>query len=132
MGTFSSVRALAASTVAERNKVIYWETGSVADNITGRGYQYLFRTEPEASKLARAAADLADLRRVQRRRDVGDRPVRAFVEDLHRQPEKPSDETRGICRLVLHGAAILHPNDELANASGDQSPTHAPDMQNRT
>ena len=60
------------------------------------------------------------------------RPVRAFVEDLHRQPEKPSDETRGNCRLVLHGAAILHPNDELANASGDQSPTHAPDMQNRT
>ncbi len=56
MGTFSSVRALAASTVAERNKVIYWETGSVADNITGRGYQYLFRTQPEASKLARAAA----------------------------------------------------------------------------
>jgi len=56
MGTFSSVRALSASTVAERNKVIYWETGSVADNITGRGYQYLFRTQPEATKLAQAAA----------------------------------------------------------------------------
>jgi branched-chain amino acid transport system substrate-binding protein len=56
LGTFSSVRAFAASTVAERNKVIYWETGSVADQITGRGYKYLFRTEPEASKLARAAA----------------------------------------------------------------------------
>jgi branched-chain amino acid transport system substrate-binding protein len=56
LGTFSSVRSFAASTVAERNKVIYWETGSVADKITGRGYKYLFRTEPEASKLARAAA----------------------------------------------------------------------------
>lgn len=56
MGTFSSVRSFAASTVAERNKVIYWETGSVADKITGRGYKYLFRNEAPASKLARAAA----------------------------------------------------------------------------
>ncbi|NQU16159.1 MAG: ABC transporter substrate-binding protein [Desulfobacteraceae bacterium] len=56
IGTFSSVRSFAASTVAERNKVIYWETGAVADKITGRGYKYLFRTQPQASKLARAAA----------------------------------------------------------------------------
>jgi branched-chain amino acid transport system substrate-binding protein len=56
MGTFSSVRSFAATTVAEKNKMIYWETGSVADKITGRGYKYIFRTEPQGSKLARAAA----------------------------------------------------------------------------
>ena len=56
IGTFSSVLSFAASTVAEKNKVIYWETGAVADTITGRGYQYLFRNPAPASKLARAAA----------------------------------------------------------------------------
>jgi branched-chain amino acid transport system substrate-binding protein len=55
LGTFSSVLSFAATTVAEKNKVIYWETGAVADAITGRGYQYVFRNEPPASKLARAA-----------------------------------------------------------------------------
>lgn len=44
VGTFSSVRAIAASTVAERNRVIYWEVGSNADELTDRGYKYLFRT----------------------------------------------------------------------------------------
>lgn len=55
LGTFSSVLSLAATTVAEKNRVVYWETGAVADAITGRGYQYVFRNEPPASKLARAA-----------------------------------------------------------------------------
>ena len=56
LGTFSSVLSFAASTVAEKNKVIYWETGSVADKITERGYKYLFRFCPPATKLAQAAA----------------------------------------------------------------------------
>ncbi len=56
LGTFSSVLAFAASTVAEKNKVIYWETGSVADKINERGYKYLFRFCPPATKLAQAAA----------------------------------------------------------------------------
>jgi branched-chain amino acid transport system substrate-binding protein len=56
LGTFSSVLSFAASTVAEKSNVVYWETGAVADTITARGYQYLFRNEPPASKLARAAA----------------------------------------------------------------------------
>jgi len=56
LGTFSSVLSFAATTVAEKNKVIFWETGSVADKITERGYKYLFRFCPPASKLAQAAA----------------------------------------------------------------------------
>lgn len=55
LGTFSSVLSLAATTVAEKNGVIFWETGAVADAITGRGYKYVFRNAPPASKLARAA-----------------------------------------------------------------------------
>ncbi|MBW1911979.1 MAG: ABC transporter substrate-binding protein, partial [Deltaproteobacteria bacterium] len=42
-GTYSSSRSYAASQVAERNKVIYWEQGAIADPITERGFKYLFR-----------------------------------------------------------------------------------------
>ncbi len=56
LGTFSSPRSYAASTIAEKNRVVYWETGSVGDDITKRGYKYLFRNCPNASDLAKAAA----------------------------------------------------------------------------
>jgi branched-chain amino acid transport system substrate-binding protein len=56
LGTFSSPRSYAASTIAEKNKVVYWETGSVGDDITKRGYKYIFRICPNAEDLAKAAA----------------------------------------------------------------------------
>jgi branched-chain amino acid transport system substrate-binding protein len=56
LGTFSSPRSYAASTIAEKNKVVYWETGSVGDDITKRGYKYTFRICPNAEDLAKAAA----------------------------------------------------------------------------
>lgn len=55
IGTFSSPRSYAASTIAEKNKVVYWETGSVGDDITKRGYKYTFRICPNAEDLAKAA-----------------------------------------------------------------------------
>ncbi len=56
LGTFSSPRSYAASTIAEKNKVVYWETGSVGDDITKRGYKYIFRICPNAEDLAKAAS----------------------------------------------------------------------------
>jgi branched-chain amino acid transport system substrate-binding protein len=56
LGTFSSPRSYAASTIAEKNKIVYWETGSVGDDITKRGYKYIFRICPNAEDLAKAAA----------------------------------------------------------------------------
>lgn len=44
VGTFGSDIAYAASTIAERNHVVYWEGCSPADALTERGYKYLFRT----------------------------------------------------------------------------------------
>jgi len=58
-GTYSSSRSYAASEVAERNKVIYWEQGAIADPITERGYKYLFRTCPRASKFGILAVEFA-------------------------------------------------------------------------
>jgi len=56
-GTYSSSLSYAASEVAERNKIIYWEQGAIADNITARGFKYLFRTIPRAGDFGVMAAN---------------------------------------------------------------------------
>ncbi len=55
-GSYASAVSFAASEVAERNKVIYWEQGAVADNISDRHLQYFFRLIYKASDLGRASA----------------------------------------------------------------------------
>jgi branched-chain amino acid transport system substrate-binding protein len=44
LGSYSSGIAIPASAVADRNKKVYWETGSAAPETTSRNLQYLFRT----------------------------------------------------------------------------------------
>ncbi len=44
VGSYSSGVAFAASTVAERSKVIYWEMGGIVDDLVKRGFKYTFRT----------------------------------------------------------------------------------------
>jgi len=58
-GTNNSGMAIAASQALERHKVIFWEPGSAADEITGRGYQYTFRTVPPGTEWANTLADFA-------------------------------------------------------------------------
>ncbi|WP_366922229.1 ABC transporter substrate-binding protein [Metallumcola ferriviriculae] len=53
LGSFSSSLSFAASEVAERNGVSYWELGAISDPITERGFQYLFRTNPTAATFAK-------------------------------------------------------------------------------
>ncbi|MEI4487624.1 ABC transporter substrate-binding protein [Frigidibacter sp. MR17.14] len=52
-GTYSSSRSIAASQVAELAGVPYFELGAVADEVTGRGLQYVFRTNPTADDMAK-------------------------------------------------------------------------------
>jgi len=59
LGSYSSSLSYAASEVAERNRVIYWEQGAIADPITERGFRYLFRTLPRASQFGILAAEYA-------------------------------------------------------------------------
>ena len=56
VGTYSSTISLAASEAAHRNGVVYWETGAVADLVTSRGYDEVFRMGPSGATLARQAA----------------------------------------------------------------------------
>jgi len=58
-GTYSSSLSFVASSVAEKYRKIYWETGAIADSITQRGFKYLFRTCCQASDFGFAAADFS-------------------------------------------------------------------------
>ena len=53
-GTYSSSLCLAASEVAARAGIVYFEQGGIADLITGRGYKTLFRTCPKAQYFSRS------------------------------------------------------------------------------
>jgi branched-chain amino acid transport system substrate-binding protein len=44
MGSYSSSVAIPASAVASRNRKLYWETGGISAEITGRGLDYIYRT----------------------------------------------------------------------------------------
>ncbi|MDK2836535.1 MAG: branched-chain amino acid transport system substrate-binding protein [Thermosediminibacterales bacterium] len=59
IGSYSSSLSYAASEVAERNGVIYWEVGGISDPITSRGYKYLFRTVPTGSSFGIQAVKFA-------------------------------------------------------------------------
>jgi branched-chain amino acid transport system substrate-binding protein len=58
-GTYSSSLSYVASSVTEKNKKIFWETGAIADNITQRNFKYLFRTCTQASDFGYAATDFS-------------------------------------------------------------------------
>jgi branched-chain amino acid transport system substrate-binding protein len=52
-GTYSSARSIAASQVTELAGIPYFELGAVAEEVTGRGMKYLFRTNPTADDMAK-------------------------------------------------------------------------------
>lgn len=57
VGSYASAISFAASQVAERNRVVYFEQGAVADDITARGFKYLFRFIYPSSELGRKCAE---------------------------------------------------------------------------
>lgn len=59
VGSYASSISIPASQVAERNKVIYLEQGAVADEISKRGFKYLFRMIYPATELGAGAARFA-------------------------------------------------------------------------
>jgi len=59
-GSYSSALSYAATPVAEKYKVVYFEMGGIADSITQRGFNYLFRICPLASDFGIRAVDLSE------------------------------------------------------------------------
>lgn len=56
VGSYGSTISLPASAEAQRDGLIYWESGAVATMITERGYPNVFRTVTTGDSLGRAAA----------------------------------------------------------------------------
>ena len=59
IGTQSSSLAMAATVVAEQNKVFYIENEGVSAQITGRGFKYVFRTTFSGDMMAAQMVDYA-------------------------------------------------------------------------
>lgn len=58
-GSYGSTISLPASAEAQRQNLIYWESGAVATMVTERGYPNVFRTVTTGNSLGRAAARYA-------------------------------------------------------------------------
>lgn len=56
VGSYGSTIALPASAEAQRDNLIFWESGAVATMVTERGYPNVFRTVTTGESLGRAAA----------------------------------------------------------------------------
>jgi branched-chain amino acid transport system substrate-binding protein len=70
LGTYHSSVSLVATAVAERQGIPYLVADSVASNITGRGFKWVFRTTPIAPDFAKAYAEfLTDLKKGGRKID---------------------------------------------------------------
>jgi branched-chain amino acid transport system substrate-binding protein len=59
MGTQSSSLSMAATVVAEQNKVFYFENEGVSGQITGRGFKYTFRSTFSGDMMATQMVDYA-------------------------------------------------------------------------
>ncbi|WP_408008420.1 ABC transporter substrate-binding protein [Pseudalkalibacillus sp. A8] len=82
VGSYSSSISFAASEVAERSGVLYWEFGAVADNITDRKYNYILRTNPPASYLSQVHIQfIKDVVTDQLGKELGDVKVAIAHED---------------------------------------------------
>jgi len=55
-GSYGSTISLPASAEAQRDNLIFWESGAVATMVTERGYANVFRTVTTGNSLGRAAA----------------------------------------------------------------------------
>ncbi|WGF90654.1 ABC transporter substrate-binding protein [Marinivivus vitaminiproducens] len=58
LGTYSSSRSQVASQVSELAGIPYFELGAVSDDITSRGFEYLFRTNPTARSMAARSIEM--------------------------------------------------------------------------
>ena len=59
MGTQASTLSMAATVVAEKNKVFYLENEGISGAITGRGFKYVFRTTFDSDMMAFQMVDFA-------------------------------------------------------------------------
>jgi len=82
IGTQSSSLSYAASAVAERKKVFYWEVEGISDSITNRGFKYLFRPTFCAADMAKQMIGfINDVVALKMGKDIKDLKIALVQED---------------------------------------------------
>lgn len=81
-GTYGSTLSAAASARAEEKKIVYWETGAVADPITAHRH-YVFRTVATGSSLGRMAVNFTHQVLQPRDKLASPRVVIVRVDDIY-------------------------------------------------
>ena len=82
LGTYGSTLSAAASARAEQDKIVYWETGAVADPITAHR-QYVFRTVATGSSLGRMAVTFTQKVLIPHDQMASPRVVIVRVDDIY-------------------------------------------------
>jgi branched-chain amino acid transport system substrate-binding protein len=84
LGTYGSTLSAAAAARAEELKIVYWETGAVADPITAERH-YVFRTVATGSSLGRMAVSFTHNVLLPRMKPASPRVVIVRVNDIYGQ-----------------------------------------------
>jgi branched-chain amino acid transport system substrate-binding protein len=121
-GSYSSAISFAASQVAERNKVIYWEQGAVADDITERGFKYLFRLIYPASDLGRTAADYL-VKEVSPQLNMKKEDIKVAI--VHEDSSYGSKVAEGAAEVVKKAGMQLVASEAYSYKTNDLSSTVA-------
>lgn len=116
-GSYSSGLALAASEVAEREGVLYWETVAVADKITQRKYKNIVRLTFNASMMGETAAQFAKEIASRMKEDAKGFRVAIVSEDSEFGQSVGDAAAREVKKLGMELVADEHYNKNVTDLS---------------
>ena len=118
IGSYSSSRSMAATEVAARKNIPYFELGAIANAITGRGYQTVWRTNGTARDFSRSQVDfitdwLAD--------QLGKPPEEVRVSIAHEDSDYGTSVAASFKELATEAGIQLISVEPYASTSSDLS-----------
>jgi len=118
IGSYSSSRSMAATEVAARKNIPYFELGAIANAITGRGYRTVWRTNGTARDFSRSQVDfitdwLAD--------QLGKPPAEVRVSIAHEDSDYGSSVAASFKELATEAGIQLVSVEPYASTSSDLS-----------
>lgn len=124
VGTIASFLSQAASEAALSNDLLYWETGSLARNLTERGLPNYIRSGPDTTSFARIAADgVLDMVAGELGVAVGDLRVWVEYEDSNYGTSLAEEQIRVLTEAGVnvrssgHSAAAIDLTDSILRAA---------------
>ena len=119
IGSYSSSRSMAATEVAARKNVPYFELGAIANAITGRGYRTVWRTNPTAQDFSRSQVDfITNWLAAQ----LGKQPSEVRVSIAHEDSDYGSSVAASFKKLATEAGIQLVSVEPYASTSSDLSP----------